>query len=77
MKRISFGILILLSLASSSLTQTPEDCKACAADPCGCALFKCSKKLQFPADTQDLSKGFSGCQLTDGKLVDGDIVSQL
>ncbi|CDW87242.1 UNKNOWN [Stylonychia lemnae] len=72
MKRISLGILILLSLASISLGQTPQECKECAADPCGCTLFKCSKKTQFPADTQDLSKGFGGCQRNDGKLTNID-----
>ncbi|CDW86824.1 UNKNOWN [Stylonychia lemnae] len=77
MYRNPFSIFIILSLISISLAQTPDQCKQCAADPCGCQLFKCSKTLEFPSNTQDLSKGFSGCQQTDGQLVDGDIIQQL
>ncbi|CDW86874.1 UNKNOWN [Stylonychia lemnae] len=77
MNRIRLGILFIFSLASITLAQTSQQCKECAADPCGCSLFKCSKKQQFPVDAQDLTKGFSGCQETNGKLYDGDIIQQL
>ncbi|CDW88480.1 UNKNOWN [Stylonychia lemnae] len=77
MNKISLGIFIILCLISLTLTQTPQQCKECAANPCGCQLFKCSTKLQFPTSTQDLSKGFSGCQQTNGDLVANDIIQQL